>query len=198
MDWKADLYRKVAPYLGEHTIFASNTSGLSINRLAASFPEQQRPRFCGVHFFNPPRYMHLVELIACDGTEPGILDELERFLVTTLGKGVVRAKDTPNFIANHIGLYGLFKVLQAWEQGPFDIDTIEALTGPAIGRPKSATFRTIDITGLDVAIGAVAVAAPIMLSVVGSVLDIDLFWTPYPFRFPPFSPWVAGSKTRCA
>ncbi len=83
MDWKEDLYHKVAPYLGEHTIFASNTSGLSINKLAGAFPEKQRHRFCGVHFFNPPRYMHLVELIACTGTDPEILDNLERFLVTT-------------------------------------------------------------------------------------------------------------------
>ena len=85
MDWKTDLYRKVAPHLGEHAIFASNTSGLSINMLAQAFPEKLRHRFCGVHFFNPPRYMHLVELIACDGTDPSLLDDLEKFLVTTLG-----------------------------------------------------------------------------------------------------------------
>src|SRR5687768_2638112 len=87
LDWKADLYRKVAPHLGEHTIFASNTSGLSINSLAESFPQAQRSRFCGVHFFNPPRYMHLVELIPAAQTEPALLDDLEAFLVTTLGKG---------------------------------------------------------------------------------------------------------------
>ena len=149
MDWKADLYRKVAPYLGEHTIFASNTSGLSINRLAASFPEQQRPRFCGVHFFNPPRYMHLVELIACDGTEPGILDELERFLVTTLGKGVVRAKDTPNFIANRVGVFSMLATIHHAERLGLGFDTVDALTGSLIGRPRSATFRTADVVGLD-------------------------------------------------
>ena len=107
MDWKADLYRKVAPHLGEHSIFASNTSGLSINQLAAAFPENLRHRFCGVHFFNPPRYMHLVELIACRESEPSMLDNLEKFLVTTLGKGVIRAKDTPNFIANRVGVFSL-------------------------------------------------------------------------------------------
>ena len=149
MDWKADLYRKVAPYLGEHTIFASNTSGLSINRLAASFPEQQRPRFCGVHFFNPPRYMHLVELIACEGTEPGILDELERFLVTTLGKGVVRAKDTPNFIANRVGVFSMLATIHHAERLGLGFDTVDALTGSLIGRPRSATFRTADVVGLD-------------------------------------------------
>jgi len=149
MDWKADLYRKVAPYLGEHTIFASNTSGLSINSLAASFPEQQRPRFCGVHFFNPPRYMHLVELIACDGTEAGILDELERFLVTTLGKGVVRAKDTPNFIANRVGVFSMLATIHHAERLGIGFDTVDALTGSLIGRPRSATFRTADVVGLD-------------------------------------------------
>ncbi|MDP1996946.1 MAG: 3-hydroxyacyl-CoA dehydrogenase family protein, partial [Gallionella sp.] len=96
LDWKSDLYRKVAPYLGEHSIFASNTSGLSINRLSEAFPEALRHRFCGIHFFNPPRYMHLVELIPCAQTEAPLLDQLEEFLVSTLGKGVVRAKDTPN------------------------------------------------------------------------------------------------------
>ena len=149
MDWKADLYRKVAPFLGEHTIFASNTSGLSINRLAASFPEQQRPRFCGVHFFNPPRYMHLVELIACDGTDAAILDELERFLVTTLGKGVVRAKDTPNFIANRVGVFSMLATIHHAERLGIGFDTVDALTGSLIGRPRSATFRTADVVGLD-------------------------------------------------
>ncbi len=149
MDWKEDLYHKVAPYLGEHTIFASNTSGLSINRLAGAFPEQQRHRFCGVHFFNPPRYMHLVELIACTGTDPGILDDLERFLVTTLGKGVVRAKDTPNFIANRVGVFSMLATLYHAERLGIGFDTVDALTGPLVGRPRSATFRTADVVGLD-------------------------------------------------
>jgi len=149
MDWKADLYRKVAPHLGEHTIFASNTSGLSINRLAEVFPEAQRHRFCGVHFFNPPRYMHLVELIACTGTDAGILDELERFLVTTLGKGVIRAKDTPNFIANRVGVFSMLATIHHAERLGIGFDTVDALTGALIGRPKSATFRTADVVGLD-------------------------------------------------
>ncbi len=149
MDWKADLYKKVAPYLGQHTIFASNTSGLSINKLAAAFPEQQRHRFCGVHFFNPPRYMHLVELIACTGTDAGILDDLERFLVTTLGKGVIRAKDTPNFIANRVGVFSMLATIHHAERLGIGFDTVDALTGSLIGRPKSATFRTADVVGLD-------------------------------------------------
>jgi 3-hydroxyacyl-CoA dehydrogenase len=149
MDWKEDLYHKVAPYLGEHTIFASNTSGLSINKLAGAFPEKQRHRFCGVHFFNPPRYMHLVELIACAGTDPEILDNLERFLVTTLGKGVVRAKDTPNFIANRVGVFSMLATLYHAERLGIGFDTVDALTGPLVGRPRSATFRTADVVGLD-------------------------------------------------
>jgi 3-hydroxyacyl-CoA dehydrogenase len=149
MDWKSDLYRKVAPHLGENAIFASNTSGLSINRLAQAFPEELRPRFCGVHFFNPPRYMHLVELIACRDTRPAILDDLERFLVTSLGKGVIRAKDTPNFIANRVGVFSLLATIHHAERLGIGFDTVDALTGSLIGRPKSATFRTADVVGLD-------------------------------------------------
>jgi 3-hydroxyacyl-CoA dehydrogenase len=149
MDWKADLYRKVAPYLAEDAIFASNTSGLSINRLAQAFPEGQRRRFCGVHFFNPPRYMHLVELIPAAGTEPAMLDELEKFLVTTLGKGVIRAKDTPNFIANRVGVFSLLATVHHAERLGIGFDVVDALTGTLIGRPRSATFRTADVVGLD-------------------------------------------------
>ena len=149
MDWKADLYKKVAPHLGEHAIFASNTSGLSINTLAQAFPEALRHRFCGVHFFNPPRYMHLVELIACNDTDPAILDDLEKFLVTTLGKGVIRAKDTPNFIANRIGVFSMLATIHHAQQFGLGFDVVDALTGPSIGRPRSATFRTADVVGLD-------------------------------------------------
>jgi 3-hydroxyacyl-CoA dehydrogenase len=150
MDWKSDLYRKVAPYLGERTIFASNTSGLSINQLAAAFPENLRHRFCGIHFFNPPRYMHLVELIPCAQTEAPLLDQLETFLVSTLGKGVVRAKDTPNFIANRIGVFSMLATKHHAQQFNLGFDTVDALTGRYLGRPKSATFRTLDVVGLDV------------------------------------------------
>ncbi len=150
MDWKSDLYRKVAPYLGAHSIFASNTSGLSITQLAQAFPEVQRHRFCGIHFFNPPRYMHLVELIPCTNTDETLLDQLEEFLVSTLGKGVVRAKDTPNFIANRIGVFSLLATVHHAQRLHLGFDTVDALTGRYLGRPKSATFRTLDIVGLDV------------------------------------------------
>ena len=98
-DWKADLYKKVTPYLNDRAILATNTSGLPLSMLAESVPESVRPRFCGIHFFNPPRYMALVEVIPCQTTNPAILDLLETFLVSTLGKGVIRAKDTPNFLS---------------------------------------------------------------------------------------------------
>jgi 3-hydroxyacyl-CoA dehydrogenase len=150
MDWKSDLYRKVAPFLNERAIFATNTSGLSINTLAEAFPENLRHRFCGIHFFNPPRYMHLVELIPCKGTDIPLLDDLETFLVSTVGKGVVRAKDTPNFIANRIGVFSMLATKHHAQAFNLSFDMVDALTGRYLGRPKSATFRTLDVVGLDV------------------------------------------------
>ncbi|MDD5057494.1 MAG: 3-hydroxyacyl-CoA dehydrogenase/enoyl-CoA hydratase family protein [Sideroxydans sp.] len=150
MDWKSDLYRKVAPFVNANAIFATNTSGLSINKLAEAFPEQLRHRFCGIHFFNPPRYMHLVELIPCKGTEADMLDQLETFLVSTVGKGVVRAKDTPNFIANRIGVFSMLATKHHAAAFNLGFDMVDALTGRYLGRPKSATFRTLDVVGLDV------------------------------------------------
>ena len=148
-DWKADLYRRIAPYLNDRAILATNTSGLRLNLLADSVPEQARARFCGIHFFNPPRYMALVELIPCAATDPAILDLLETFLVSTLGKGVVRAKDTPNFIANRIGVFSMAAIMHHTQAFGLSLDLVDALTGPAIGRAKSATYRTADIVGLD-------------------------------------------------
>ncbi|MEW6313341.1 MAG: 3-hydroxyacyl-CoA dehydrogenase/enoyl-CoA hydratase family protein [Pseudomonadota bacterium] len=149
MDWKVDLYRKIAPHLTPHVALVSNTSGLSVNRLAEALPQQLRARFCGVHFFNPPRYMHLVELIPAADTEGGLLDALEQFLTTRLGKGVVRAKDTPNFIANRIGVFSLLATMHHARACGLGFDTVDALTGKDLERPKSATFRTLDVVGLD-------------------------------------------------
>src|SRR5256886_1751091 len=149
MDWKHALYEKVAPHIGAQAIFASNTSGLSINALAQACPAHLRPRFCGVHFFNPPRYMHLVELIAQHAAEPLLLDQLETFLTTALGKGVVRAKDTPNFVANRVGVFSMLATMAHTERFGLGFDVVDALTGPAIGRAKSATYRTADVVGLD-------------------------------------------------
>ncbi len=149
MDWKQDLYKKIAPFVPEHAVLASNTSGLGIDKLAEVLPEQLRHRFLGVHFFNPPRYMHLAELIPAKTTDAAVLEGLETFLTTTLGKGVVIAKDTPNFIGNRIGVFSMLAAMHHTEQFGLGFDTVDALTGPAIGRPKSATYRTADVVGLD-------------------------------------------------
>jgi len=149
MEWKHDLYKKVAPHLASHTIFATNTSGLSITALSEGFEAELKSRFCGVHFFNPPRYMHLVELIPTATTQPEILDKLEAFLTTTLGKGVVRAKDTPNFIANRVGIFSILAVFAEAEKFGIPFDVVDDLTGSKLGRAKSATFRTADVVGLD-------------------------------------------------
>ena len=149
MDWKQDLYRKIAPFVAPNAVLASNTSGLGINALADVLPEELRHRFCGVHFFNPPRYMHLAELIPAKSTDVAVLEGLETFLVTQLGKGVVYAKDTPNFIGNRIGVFSILSVIHHTQQAGLGFDEVDALTGPLIGRPKSATYRTSDVVGLD-------------------------------------------------
>src|SRR6478736_2185114 len=149
MDWKQDLYRRIAPFVPDHAVLASNTSGLGINALADVLPEQLRHRFCGVHFFNPPRYMHLAELIPAKTTDQAVLDALEAFLTTTLGKGVVIARDTPNFIGNRVGVFSMLAAMHHTQQFELGFDTVDALTGPAVGRPKSATYRTADVVGLD-------------------------------------------------
>ena len=149
LDWKHDLYRKVSPHLAPHAIFASNTSGLPITKLSEGFDAELKSRFCGVHFFNPPRYMHLVELIPTAATRPDILDKLETFLTTTVGKGVVRAKDTPNFIANRVGIFGMLATITEAEKFGLSYDVVDDLTGAKLGRAKSGTFRTADVVGLD-------------------------------------------------
>ena len=149
MDWKLDLYRKVAPFLAPHAIVASNTSGLSISQLSDVLPEAIKPRFCGIHFFNPPRYMALVELINTPATGPQILDDLEAFVTSTLGKGVVRAKDTPNFIANRVGVAGMLATMKEVENFGLSYDVVDDLTGKKLGRASSGTFRTADVVGLD-------------------------------------------------
>ena len=149
LDWKRDLYAKVAPFVNQNAVLASNTSGLSINALADVLSVDLHERFCGVHFFNPPRYMHLVELIPCAKTSPDVLAGLEAFLTTTLGKGVVIARDTPNFIGNRVGVFSMLATMHHTDQFKLGFDVVDALTGPIIGRAKSATYRTADVVGLD-------------------------------------------------
>jgi 3-hydroxyacyl-CoA dehydrogenase len=138
MDWKHDLYQKVAPHIGPNAIFASNTSGLSITKLAEGFDADLKSRYCGVHFFNPPRYMHLVEIIPTESTRPEIADQLEGFLTTTLGKGVVRAKDTPNFIANRVGVFGILAIVHEAEKFGLSVDVVDDLTGSKWAAPSRA------------------------------------------------------------
>ncbi|MBT9487886.1 MAG: 3-hydroxyacyl-CoA dehydrogenase/enoyl-CoA hydratase family protein [Rubrivivax sp.] len=149
MDWKLDLYQKIAPALNPAAIVASNTSGLSITKLSAALPESIQPRFCGIHFFNPPRYMSLVELIPTPSTEPEILDQLESFVTTAVGKGVVRAKDTPNFVANRVGIAGMLATIHEAQKFGLGYDVVDDLTGKKMGRASSGTFRTADVVGLD-------------------------------------------------
>ena len=149
LDWKLDLYTKVAPHLAPGAIVASNTSGLSITKLSEVLPEALRPRFCGIHFFNPPRYMQLVELIPTTATQPQILDDLETFVTRSLGKGVVRAKDTPNFVANRVGIAGMLGTIAEAAKAGLGYDVVDDLTGKKLGRASSGTFRTADVVGID-------------------------------------------------
>jgi 3-hydroxyacyl-CoA dehydrogenase len=132
------------------SIVSSNTSGLPIAALAEGRSDDFRRHWLGTHFFNPPRYLRLLEIIPTPETDPAVVSAVTRFADERLGKGTVVAKDTPNFIANHIALYGMIRALEALQAGRYTIEEIDAITGPALGRPKSATFRTADLAGLDV------------------------------------------------
>ena len=149
MDWKTDLYHRIAPFIAEGAIVASNTSGLSITKLSEALPESIKPRFCGIHFFNPPRYMTLVELINTPTTGAAVLDDLEAFVTSGLGKNVVRAHDTPNFVANRVGIAGMLAIMKQTEAFGLTYDVVDDLTGKKLGRASSGTFRTADVVGLD-------------------------------------------------
>jgi 3-hydroxyacyl-CoA dehydrogenase len=150
LDVKRALLERVEAVRRPGTIVTSNTSGLQLSVIAEGRSAEFRRHWLGTHFFNPPRYLPLVEVIPTADTDPDVVDRVSEFADRRLGKGVVVAKDTPNFIANRIGLYGVIAVLRTLENGPLTIEDIDAITGPALGRPKSATFRTMDIAGLDV------------------------------------------------
>ncbi len=150
LDVKQALFARVDAARAAHTIVTSNTSGIPIGALADGRSDGFRHHFLGTHFFNPPRYLKLLELIPTPDTDAALLARVAELGDRRLGKGVVVAKDTPNFIGNHIGLYAIARILEVWAEGRFTIEEVDAITGPAIGRPKSATFRTVDITGLDV------------------------------------------------
>lgn len=149
LDWKEDLYKKIAPFVNDQAILATNTSGLSITAMANVLPEQLRSRFLGIHFFNPPRYMALLELIPTQYTAADVVDKLETFSVSVVGKSVVRAYDTPNFVANRVGVAGMLLTFREVEKSGLGYDVIDDLTGKKMGRASSATFRTADVVGLD-------------------------------------------------
>src|SRR5262245_38530865 len=150
LDVKRGLLEKVDTVRRAGTIVSSNTSGIPIATLAEGRSDDFRKHWLGTHFFNPPRYLHLLEVIPTADTAPSIVERVSWFADHRLGKGVVVAKDSPNFIANHIGVYGAMQVMGALESGAYTIEEIDAITGPALGRAKSATFRTMDIAGIDV------------------------------------------------
>jgi 3-hydroxyacyl-CoA dehydrogenase len=149
LDIKQSLFERIVPHMKPGAILSSNTSGLSIDDMAGGLPEDLRPRFLGTHFFNPPRYMKLLEIVPHAGTDPAVIEFMSRFGEKLMGKGIVIAKDTPNFIANRIGVFAMMAAIRAMLDGGHTIEEVDALTGPSIGRPKSASFRTADIVGLD-------------------------------------------------
>ena len=149
LDWKQELYKKIEPYVDDNTIITSNTSGISLSDLSQGLSDKFLSSFFITHFFNPPRYMKLVEIIKSTETNMNMVMYMSEFLESTLGKGVVLAKDTPNFIANRIGTYGMMVTLDEAVSKNMSIEDVDALTGTLIGRPKSATFRTADIVGID-------------------------------------------------
>src|SRR6266705_3300503 len=150
LDIKRGLYEKVEHHRRPGSVIASNTSGIPLKQLAAGRSEDFRAHFLGMHFFNPPRYMHLVELIRTEWTKPEASCSMFGFLDERLGKGVVVAKDCPNFIANRIGTFGALVTMRTMLEDGYSIEEVDKITGPAVGRPKTATFRTFDHVGLDV------------------------------------------------
>ncbi len=150
LDIKQTLFEKVERVRRADAIVSSNTSGIPLRAIAEGRTEGFRRHFLGTHFFNPPRYLRLLELIPTTDTDAAVTAAVAEFAERRLGKGVVVAKDTPNFIGNHIAMHGLIRIFAAVASGQFTIEEVDAMTGPAIGRPKSATFRTIDLAGLDV------------------------------------------------
>lgn len=149
LDIKQKLFERIIPHLKENVIISSNTSGLSLKEMSQVLPDNFKKRFLITHFFNPPRYMHLLEIVSGDQTLSEVTETIVQFCENVLGKGIVYAKDTPNFIANRIGVYGMMMTLEVARKMNMNVEEVDAVTGTAMGRPKSATFRTADLVGLD-------------------------------------------------
>ena len=174
-DAKRSLLERVDAHRRAGSIVSSNTSGLSIAGLAEGRSDDFRSHWLGTHFFNPPRYLPLLEIIPTPDTDPGVIAAVRDFTDRRLGKNVVIAKDTPGFIANHVAMHGIVRMFEALAAGTYTVEEIDAITGPAIGRPKSATFRTVDIAGLDILVHVADDLAARLPHGRGSQ-----------FRFPPF------------
>src|SRR5690625_2259783 len=172
---KKDLFKRVDEYRKEGTIVSSNTSGISVERMIEDCSDDMKKHFLGTHFFNPPRYLKLLEIIPTQHTDKEIISFMKQFSEDVLGKGVVEAKDTPNFIANRIGTYGLQITVHEMLKAKLSIGEVDSITGPLIGRPKSATFRTLDVVGLDTFI---SVAKTVYDQVEGEEKTV--------FEIPPF------------
>ncbi|MBS1576756.1 MAG: 3-hydroxyacyl-CoA dehydrogenase family protein, partial [Bacteroidetes bacterium] len=149
LDIKKSVYEKVEQFRKKGSLITSNTSGIPIHLLSEGRSEDFKKHFCGTHFFNPPRYLRLLEIIPTPDTDPSVVDFLMQYGDLYLGKTTVLCKDTPAFIANRIGVYGIMAIFGLVDKLGLTIDEIDALTGPIIGRPKSATFRTADVVGID-------------------------------------------------
>lgn len=149
LEAKRELFALLAPHLAAVAVLSTNTSGLSVGTLAEALPADLRPRFLGTHFFNPPRYLRLLELIPTRDTDPAVLDRLRAFGRRRLGKGIVIAKDTPNFVANRIGVFAMLNAMHHMQELGLSFAEVDAVAGPAMGRPKSGIFRTADMVGLD-------------------------------------------------
>src|SRR6202453_2689985 len=150
LELKRALLRKVEAIRKPGTIITTNTSGLPVGKIAEGFSDDFRRSWFGTHFFNPPRYMRLLEIIPTPDTDRDATDAVSRFCDIHLGKGIVLAKDTPNFIGNRVGTFSVLNVMRLMQEMDLSIEDIDALTGQAVGWPKSATFRTIDLVGLDI------------------------------------------------
>jgi len=150
IDIKLKVYNRLLPFLKKSAILTTNTSGITLEELSQNFSLDLKNRFMVSHFFNPPRYMHLLELVSGDKTSTATYNIISDFGKNVLNKGIVPAKDTPNFIGNRVGVFGIMSTINIALEMDVNIETVDALTGPICGRPKSATFRTADIIGLDV------------------------------------------------
>ena len=150
LDVKKQVHERISQHRRRGTLVSSNTSGISIRTIAEDLSEDYQQCFLGTHFFNPPRYMYLIELIPTETTRPDLVEFISVFAEHILGKGIVRCKDTPNFIANRIGIFSILHTIHLMLEEGYTIDEVDAITGPPMGRPRSATFRLGDIIGLDV------------------------------------------------